>query len=242
MKRFIFPGFLLISSYSFSLDFQYSLKSFTWKEYEGGEQLLKESGFLHEFGFSHRFNSDFLYIKPYAGIEIGSVNYDGQTQSGTPVESDTNYWGVLTRLSIGKEIGLFFGETGIGYDYWKRNIETSSAIGYTETWNQFYIPIRFGVQGNLSDTKLYGFGEYRINIKTNNEPSIAPVTLKPKSDLFFSIGCGVKVKRISMELSYSYDRWKKSDKEYYISGGKVYAVWQPKSKREIVRFTVGYSF
>ncbi|WP_293445733.1 hypothetical protein [Persephonella sp.] len=242
MKKFAVVGILAVFSSSYSLDFQYSLKSFTWKEYEAGKQLLKESGFLHEFGFSHRFDAEVLYIKPYAGIEIGSVKYDGQTQSGTPVKSDTNYWGVLTRVCVGKEIGLFFGETGIGYDYWKRNLETSSAIGYTETWSQFYVPLRVGIQTKMKDTKLYGFGEYRINIRTKNEPSISPVTLKPKADLFFTIGGGVEVKRLKFELSYSYDRWKKSDKEYYISGGNVYAVWQPKSKREIIRITAGYSF
>ncbi|WP_457635853.1 hypothetical protein [Persephonella sp.] len=242
MRKFAIVGILAVFSSSYSLDFQYSLKSFTWKEYEAGKQLLKESGFLHEFGFSHRFDAEVLYIKPYAGIEIGSVNYDGQTQSGTPAKTDTNYWGVLTRLCIGKEIGLFFGEIGVGYDYWKRNLETSSAIGYTETWSQFYVPLRVGLQGIISETKLYWFGEYRINIRTKNEPSTSPVTLEPKADLFFTISGGVEIKRLKFELSYSYDKWKKSDREYYLSGGYVYAVWQPESKREVVRFTAGYSF
>ncbi|SNZ11081.1 hypothetical protein SAMN06265182_2001 [Persephonella hydrogeniphila] len=235
MNRKIIMGILILSTSSMALNFQYSLKSFLWKEYDDKDkQLLKESGFLHEFGFSHIFNADFLYIKPYAGVEIGSVNYDGQTQTGTPVKTDTNYWGVTTRLSIGKEIKYTFFETGAGYYYWKRNIETSSAIGYTETWSQFYIPVRAGLQKKYKDVKLYGYGEYRFNIKTKNEPSIVSVTLKPKSGLFFSLGGGVIVNRLKFELDYSYDRWRKSD----VKSG----VFQPKSKREVLKLTAGYMF
>ena len=235
MIKKILMGVVILSTSSTAFDLQYSLKSFVWKEYDDKDkQLLKESGFLHEIGFSHTFDAQILYIKPYAGIEIGSVNYDGQTQTGTPVKTDTNYWGVLTRLMVGKEIKYIFIEAGAGYHYWKRNLETSTATGYTETWSQFYIPVRLGLQNRYKDVKLYGYGEYRFNIKTKNEPSIVPVTLEPENGLFFSAGGGVIVNRVKFELEYSYDRWEKSDVEK--------GVFQPKSKREILKLTAGYMF
>ncbi|MBK3332350.1 porin family protein [Persephonella atlantica] len=238
--RYLLSIFIFLTTSVYAVEFSYSAKSFLWKEYgNSGEELLKESGWLHEFGFSEIFDAQIIYIKPYLGVEIGSVSYDGQTQSGIPVKTDTNYWGVLTRLTIGKEFDILFGETGIGYDYWKRNLESSSvSTGYTETWSQLYIPVRAGIKFTIQDTQLYGFGEYRLNMKTKNSPSIVDVTLEPKTGLFFSVGGGVKVKKISVEVEYSYDKWKKSDPKQYGSS----LVWQPESKRQTLSFTIGYQF
>ncbi|WP_457643644.1 hypothetical protein [Persephonella sp.] len=238
-SRLIFAG-ILLSSGAFAVEFQYSLKSFVWEEFgDSGNKLLKESGFLHEIGATHKFEIPVLYLKPYIGVEIGSVKYDGATWAGTPVESDTNYWGVRTKIAIGKELGIFYGETGTGYDYWKRNIETvDTAIGYTETWSQWYIPVRAGIKTDMEDVELWCFGEYRFNLETKNQPSIGGITIKPKSGLFFSVGGGVRVSGITAEVVYSYDKWKKSDPACSLSGCYL----QPESKRQVLQFTLGYLF
>ncbi|WP_457638869.1 hypothetical protein [Persephonella sp.] len=245
MKKTVITG-ILVSLPAFAVELSYSVKSFTWKEYDSaGKQLLKESGFLHQIGIKHSFSTESLYITPSLGVEVGSVNYDGQTQTGTPVSTDTNYWGVLTRIAVGTNIKLFFVESGLGYDYWKRNIESkSSAIGYAETWSQFYIPLQIGIKKKLNETAFKIFGEYRFNIETKNVPSLYSVTTKPKSGLFFTVGAGAEVGRITFNLSYSYDKWKKSDPVIYIDTAQnlAYRVWQPESKREIIEASIGYKF
>ena len=240
MKKTILLSTLFMFSFTFGFDISYSAKSFLWKEFDDrGKQLLKESGFLHEVGFSHNFETNLLYFKPYIGLELGSVEYDGATQSGTPVKSNTNYWGVLTKLPIGKNIKGFYIESGIGYNYWKRNIETTNkAIGYTETWSETYIPLKVGLKIQQNQAIFYTFGEYRFILKTKNEPSIFPVSLEPKTGTHFSIGLGAKKSHFFMEICYSYDKWKKSDAEYYQS----YAIYQPESKKEVLKITFGYSY
>ena len=64
-----------------------SYQDFKWTEEIGGEQLLEESGSLPGIGYladghDKRVRVEFL---------LGEVDYDGQTQDGTPAKSKTNY-------------------------------------------------------------------------------------------------------------------------------------------------------
>src|SRR3990172_8134655 len=80
----------LAPNYGFKAGFE----SFQWKEFEGGERLLKESGL--RFSIGGNLGNDLMreqgFIYDIDGkLYLGRVNYDGQTQSGQPAKTDTEY-------------------------------------------------------------------------------------------------------------------------------------------------------
>jgi hypothetical protein len=106
-------------------------ESFTWKEFDDrGDQLLKESGPVFGVGGSAKWDIKSLFIKLKGELFGGTVNYDGQTQSGLPVETDTDYLGGVIEGNLGwkfiiaesSSIEPFIGPAA---RYWDRRIRSS---------------------------------------------------------------------------------------------------------------------
>ncbi|MDQ7082042.1 MAG: hypothetical protein Q9N34_02915 [Aquificota bacterium] len=66
-----------------------------------GSETPSGEGFLLSGGI--RFTGDMFK----GGVEVygGTINYDGQTQAGEPVKTDTEYRGVSLRAGLRREIG-----------------------------------------------------------------------------------------------------------------------------------------
>ena len=154
------------------------IESFTWKEFDGGSQLLKESGPIYGIGLSVKgdiFKS--LTLKTRGELFMGSVDYDGQTQAGTPVETDTDYKGLKIEVDGGRKIiekeeSSFEPFVGLGVRRWTRDIQsTGSAIGYEETWKSLYA--RLGIRGDHTNpNKLIVFAEAAVKLPIYNENEI----------------------------------------------------------------------
>ena len=147
------------------LDVYALAESFTWREFDdAGGQLLKESG--PRFGVGVAFTREFanhLTLKPRIELNSGSVDYDGQTQSGVPVTTTTNYFGIKLEMDLAGRIRPSQGFVlepfaGIGIRAWSRDIKDgtaadgSLAIGYTENWTTFYGRLGSG-ESSLSDRR-----------------------------------------------------------------------------------------
>ena len=157
-----------------------SLQYFSWEESSGGKRILKEEGPF--FGFGGGIGYD-LYRKRLIlrarGEMFGSeVSYRGQTQSlpslpsppnapdtpnpqsERPVHTHVVYFGTKLEGDIGWRIpvaaGTFEPFAGIGYRWWLRDLESTTARdtagnsfsvgGYTEVWHTVYS--RLGLRGS----------------------------------------------------------------------------------------------
>ena len=108
------------------------------------------SGKFTYHGISNRDN--YLMLGLDTQVLGGGLEYDGQTQSGTPLDESSDDWLIETRALIGSE--YFFGDdniltlfTGIGYRYW--NNEVSGNAGYESEVQYWYAPIGIKTLGHL---------------------------------------------------------------------------------------------
>ena len=221
------PLFLLSLGTAFSLDLYLSPKYFLWKEFDAsGDRLLKESGPLLGLGL----RDDLGFFTGEAEIYGGTVRYDGQTQAGDPVETDTNYVGVSAKGGVwterGSELRLRW-ELLYHLELWVRDIEsTSKAVGYSETW--FFDSLDLGLR--LSSGKFYTLGRYMFMFQdARMQASLAGVPeLRPRRGPAYELGAGFKGASYGLELLYSYVKFRRSEPKPYGSG----YVLQPESVRQ----------
>ena len=219
-----------------------NVQSFTWKEFQNGDQLLKESGPIFGIGAAAKWTVvNQLTLKLNGEFFIGSIDYDGQTQSGIPVETDTDYDGFIFQGDMGWEFVI--GENlsiepfaGYGVRRWDRDIQsTNIATGYKEEWTSYYA--RLGVRGEHAYNDQFGvFTEAGIRIPTDTENKVDAlnVTLEPgdKNSFFAEIGCKWK----SLKASVFYDSMRFSDSDV------VRGYLQPESEADIYGLDIGWTF
>ncbi len=225
------------------------VESFTWKEYDdSGSRLLKESGPIYAVGVSVGPDTAApLVLGGRAELFGGTVGYDGQTQSGTAVETDTNYAGLKAEADLGwravvSERFRIEPFAGAGYRWWQRDIQDSDvAIGYQETWWSLYT--RFGIRGEYIGTGLLtAFAEAGVKVPliTENEVDlsvigISTVTVEPGNAPSGFAETGLAWDRFRASLFYEGMRFSKSD-PVTVSGVQV---WQPESKADIFGIMFG---
>jgi hypothetical protein len=236
-------------------------ESFTWKEFDdSGARVVKESGPLFGIGlaYSHEFEDHFT-VTPKGEFFFGSVDYDGQTQTGEPVTSTVGYFGLTLEGDIGRKFKVSqsfslepFG--GLGLRWWLRDINdgTSStgatAYGYTEGWTTLYG--RLGVRGGIDVSKqtmmFFEAGVkvpfYNANTAYLSDISGQDLTFHPgkQSSPFAEIG--MKVNRVKASLFYDSMRFTKSNVITTSDGVFIYQSWQPKSTADIYGVKIGASF
>ncbi len=235
MRKLAFS--LLFSVSAFGIEIYLSPKYMTWEEFVPSKgRLLKESGFILGVGLIHEKN---LFA---GGVEIygGVLNYDGQTQAGTPVETDTRYLGGNAHIGIWKEWGekvKLKGNLSYRVESWIRDIRsTSQAEGYSEVW--FFDALDVGLK--ISKGMYYAFSTYRFMFRdARMKASIEGVpVLRPKKGPAYEIGAGIKLSSFSVELTYQYTKFRLSDPKPFRNG----YVLQPVSVRKlyILRLSRGF--
>jgi len=127
--------------------------------YDYKEQLPRplkstESGFLPGlvFTYTDKIPNSKFFLRGSAEFAFGPTVYDGTTQSGVPVISNTdNIFGNLEA-----NIGINFDKketisiySGVGFHYWNRGLKGSAP--YREDYTWFYFPAGFIVNLDISN-------------------------------------------------------------------------------------------
>jgi len=118
---------------------------FDYREFNGNDILLdKETGPMPGLHLSAALQWDNWYSELVYEYHLGTVEYDGQTQNGIPLTTDTEEDIVDLSLLVGRHFGVasryrsaVYG--GLGYHYWERNIlPTGTVAGLLETYEWSY--------------------------------------------------------------------------------------------------------
>ena len=162
MKKLIFTLNLLLCSTALSAaDTQFIISPaflhFDYTEFSTSDQVLNsETGWLPgvEARFDHTFANDWL-ASIYTSFFRSMVNYDGQTQSGTPHTTDTGTeffrLGAQLEKIIIKNTGLF---VSVQSHQWERDIHDNNNIsGITESyqWLEYSAGINYRYSINDKD-------------------------------------------------------------------------------------------
>ena len=166
----------------------------------------KEPGIMEETGFMYGVVGHYTHHTAYnvmvhASVEysMGSLDYDGHLQDGTPFETDTDDWLVECRGLIGYDIGikgryLITPYTGVGYRYW--NDVISSAYGYEREIHYWYAPIGVKTAGPLAEKWTWGLtAEYDLFCRGTVKSHVSdadPAYNDPSLDQDFGEGYGVR--------------------------------------------------
>jgi hypothetical protein len=242
------------------------VESFLWKEYSGGQRLLRESGPRLTVGLTldHLLHGN--PAKPYA-MEVrgyvGFIDYDGQTQAGVPVQTDVDYFGVSAEivgvhpLRGSPRTHVLF---GLGVDTWIRDIQDgvaangSPAFGYQEDY--------FILYGKLGPGFLFQSGARRsflqFGIKypfyTYEQAYLSTVgfdddvNLKPGKKIsgfakWQMIGGKEKGKaRFGASVYYDSFRFSASGSKTVSAGGTLFSVQQPESRMDVFGARLEYYF
>jgi len=163
MNKLILTFALLISHSTVSaaetqLVFSPALLHFDYTELSTSDQILdRETGWLpgFEVRINHSLSPGWL-INLYTSYYQGTVDYDGQTQSGTPFTTDTGTrffrLGAQIEKLIIEDIGLFISAQS---HQWKRDIhDTNTISGITEIyeWIEYSAGISYGLHISNKDS------------------------------------------------------------------------------------------
>ena len=240
-----------------------AIQSFTWKEFDdNGTQLLKESGPLFGIGFVYRaLPGQLLVLQP--GIELfgGNVDYDGATQSGVPVKTTVDYFGVKMKFEAGAAIPLSEGTrseraafepfAGLGIAVWSRKIKDSTAangttaIGYEEVWETVHVRIGMrGMSSKSGGSRIFGEAGLKIPIYNQNTAYLsdvglgADVTMHPGKKASVFAEAGVQISKFRASVFYDGMRFSRSDD--VVSGNFIYH--QPRSESDVFGMKLGAAF
>jgi hypothetical protein len=158
----------LWASPTFNLGVGFDAMYFDYREYNGDEILLdKETGPIPGLYLSGALEWNKWYTELVYEYHLGTVDYDGQTQNGIPLTTETEEDVVNLSWIMGRYFGspsryrsAFY--AGLGYHYWERNIlPTGTVAGLLETykWSYALFGIKFSFlksekNGLLLDVRL----------------------------------------------------------------------------------------
>jgi len=264
---FPWPGFAA------SIDFggKAGLEHFVWEEFDDdGSKLLDETGTRYALsgflGNTLRTKKNFIY-RAEARLYFGAVEYDGQTQDGVPVTSDTHYTGLMLEGEAGYRAGNARGTFAWdiigrgGYDSWVRDIDNSTDItgrsvsGATEQYTIFNLRVGTGPYWQAGNWQARFIAGFKLPVLTNEfirkEDSgfDDDITLEPKGRVstFFNFYNHIRLTKkllLTVEAFYDSYRFDASDSVvvYDNNSGRNVEVWQPKSSQDNYGVQGGVSF
>jgi len=154
----------LLPSSSWEIAFEYD--SVEYEERDWGTKLMEEDGSLFGLGIAwtgHRPGG--LMARLATDFVGGGLEYDGQTQAGTPVKEDTDDFIWRLRGLIGYDFEwpefALTPYTGIAYRYW--NNDVGGLGGYEREIQYWYTPIGIETVAPLGEKWTWGLrGEYDL--------------------------------------------------------------------------------
>lgn len=236
------------------------LEYFAWEEFNDADQsLLEEIGSRVVFG---ALKGNVLHPGATALYEVqlrnyfGDVLYDGQTQSGQPLETDVEYRGNQLRIALGARrhievLGLIDAVDvvgALGVEHWSRDIEdgvTSTgvrAVGIKEDYYVRYQEFGIGVAQFRGARAAHLLAGARKPLETREGVAIfdGPVTLSPGREwsmfarLRSTVPSPFKGAKTAISAYYEGYRFSKSPAVATSIGGQAVQVLQPKSNMDML--------
>ncbi len=230
-----------------------STEHFNWEETGmAGDKLLEEDGYLYHLGLQYEsfFPEIALHLGFTAEYFVNTVDYDGATMGGTPLQSETEYDGWDFELQVGynfagysqkeEKRGLSTAEifTTIERKTWDRDIKSSLDVngnpvsGYEEAWAMTY----FSAGGELGISMGQNFalmfrGGAKYPITTENKIDRFGVTLEPGKRVTPFAEAGIEMKHLTVTAYYEPMDFSRSS--------VVNGFFQPESRAEIFGIKVG---
>jgi hypothetical protein len=258
MRRFFSTALLLaalLPAQAEELRVTFGSEYFTWREYDGASKLLEETGLRHFVGLAAESGpqADWAYGLR-SRLYLGQVAYDGQTQSGVPHTTRTDYLGWTAELDFTHRFLAASAEpyvwgitVSLGYDSWLRSLHDKGDVyGYDERYDVGYGRLGAVYSGD------HGWqlqGGVKLPFYTREEVGLTRLgfdsdpTLKPKPD--YSLYAAVSYRlnpRWDMGGYYDSYRFRPSDSALVSGGGSLYSVYQPKSQQDSIGFYLNYRF
>ncbi len=233
------------------------VEHFQWREFDGGAQLLEESGPRFFFGVDLLLplgHSASTSLEAGGKIYIGTVDYDGQacnilSNTCFPLKTDTWYFGALAeavfRQSFRAAPGFeLFG--GGGVDNWLREIDdTATASGGSEYWTALYLKAGVGYRVVAKGGPRFDIGVKYPFFAFNDTDIGALLEPRGRASAFarFSTGLG-SGSAAPWRIGAYYDsyRFAESDHELLVSFVGIIEVWQPDSEQDVIGIEIGRSW
>ncbi len=236
----LLAGFAMMCSISYSVpayaddperNAYFSVESFTWREFIGGEQFVKESGPIYAAGFSYVHVNQNITIKPTIELFGGTVDYNGyacDNVSCIAATSDVNYFGVKLEGDVGRRFTSAaknfvepFG--GLGFRFWKRDIKNGTTAagqptaGYVEDW--IVVQGRLGVRGGIAvreRKQIFAEAGIKLPIYNQNTAYVSDIglgpdiTLHPGKQVAYFAEAGIRISSFKGSLFYDTLRFPRS--------------------------------
>lgn len=221
---------------------------FQWQEFrDSGSLLLEETGPRYFIEVAGTNDLDAAWQVDFGGrLYSGRVEYDGQTMSGIPVTTDTDYNGARAELGFVRNIdagavdALWQLRFALGLEQWRRNLrdttlpDATPVSGYVERYYTSFA--RLGVSYHQRGAWSLGAGvKAPFNTREEVDVGTATVTLKPEGQLSLFAGAEVAIApAMSVRVDYDSYRFARSDPQagYY----------QPESRQDTLGIALLYRF
>lgn len=233
---------------------------FSWREYDGDSKLLEETGLRHFVGLEAESmpGANWIYALR-SRLYLGRVDYDGQTQSGVPHVTDTDYLGWTAELDFTRHFPgtlasapVWGVKLALGYDNWRRDLADNynpyigtTVAGYTEDYRVGYGRLGAVYSGSQGwslqgGVKLPFFTSERAGLTRlgyDSDPVLKP---KPDYSLYASVSYHLNP-RWNLGGYYDSYRFRRSDSAL-VTGGSLGSVYQPESQQDTIGFYLNYRF
>lgn len=253
-----------VSKPSFALNA--GVESFHWKEFNGDQRLLSETGPRLTVGFmlDHLLQSD--QTNPYvveARAYLGVIDYDGQTQTGVSAQTDVDYFGINAEVMGGLRLADSLHMDllgGLGVDTWVRDLQNgvtangSVAQGYQEDYFILYGKLGPGFLFQSEARRAYlQFGlkyplytyerAYLSNIGFDSDVDLSPgKQLSGYAKWQMNWGRETDKTRFGVSIYYDSYRFSSSASKTVSAAGTLYSVHQPESHMDVLGARLEYYY
>ena len=236
---------------------------FQWKEFLRGKRIVKETGPRAVAGLTvgNAGHGKAGFLGEIEGALYGArnVDYDGQTQDGVSIDSDTDYLGGYAEAELGYRVALPVQRQaidllgGIGFELWNRDIsdtrdDTGRFVrGLEEDYRVIYGRLGVGLFSRWSRWRSHLRVGVKYPLDADVEVSDFNVTLDPNRDLSFFARLQVgwsegPISRLRLTLHYDSYRFGDSPTEEGRFNGLPVLVFQPESDMDVVGAHLNYAF
>ena len=237
----------------------FNVMDFDYREFNDGERLNHEHGTLFGLSASAGKRWQRYFIEADISWLANSVDYDGQTQNGAPVSTDTEesivsgaaLYGRYFQVQEKLQLALI---AGAGYRHWQRDINsTRSAQGVDETYTWWYGQL--GVRGVyqsavrhnwLAEVKLIRPFAAEIDIDFGNEIDNAALTLGEKTSVQLNLAYQFRLtNNWRLDVAGSYTAWdigRSREGTLRRNGTAIGKVFEPESETRNVGLRVSGAY
>ena len=149
------------------------LLDFDYVEYDDNNVFLDGESGLIPGVIAKVKTDDRIYYEWEGSVYYNTIEYDGQTQGGAPVKTDSDALVIDTHFKVGVKLAPAYGRNqkiyaGLGYRYWYRNIRSGQDIfgnpvaGLLEEYSWYYGLVGYEVYFAASSSVNVGF-DLRLN-------------------------------------------------------------------------------